>query len=353
MDNQSNDETETSELEINQPSRDDISKKKRSRLSRFGAVASVCFLIPMAILVASKLFEIEIPALIMIQAILGLVLLPSYAIFAFGLFSKRWLLSGTAAIIIVFHVVWALPELRPASDLSDSAKTAPHISLFTQNMLYKNENPSQISDYIKRKNPDFVFLQEVSYGNTKALKKSDAYKMYPYKHELPIGETTGIATWSKYPLSNTEVMFGSPFAQLRSVANVNGRNLVLWNIHTNSPVRGTGYDGVASWNKDMDLLKNRLHSETEDVLAAGDFNAAWNHSPFQDILGDMYKEGHVERGRGYARTWPVDNKSVGRIGGVVRIDHVLTTKNVVLTSIDESPANGSDHRGIFTHIALL
>ncbi len=153
-------------------------------------------------------------------------------------------------------------------------------------MLFSNKTPDEIADNIEKENADFVFLQELSYRNSQALKKTQAFKMYPYKQNVPIGETTGIATWSKYPLSEMDTAHASPFSQLRSVADVNGHRLVLWNVHINSPVRGA--NGVSNWKRDLTLLQSRLKTENGDILVAGDFNSTWTHKRFRNLMGSRF-----------------------------------------------------------------
>jgi endonuclease/exonuclease/phosphatase family metal-dependent hydrolase len=56
------------------------------------------------------------------------------------------------------------------------------------------------------------------------------------------------------------------------------------------------------------------------------------------------------RGKAYGMTWPRDRRIVPPL---VRIDHVLTTRGLVVTHLAVGTGKGSDHRPLVADVAVV
>lgn len=322
----------------------------RRSINALVLTTSVIAVALMLIVAFGYLLRVETSSLIAVQTFTTYLFMPSYLIFLFAFATKRRLLAGTAAFLIFCHVFWVFPEFAPAKSLPSEIADAPKITLYSHNILWDNKTPDAIAAAIERRNPDIVFLQEFSYRDFEVLRKSQAFTMYPHKQMAPGGGPEGIATWSKFPLIEKEVARFPGFPSLRAVADVNGRALVLWNVHVHAPLGGNSQ--VKDWKGDIVGLRERLRQESGDVIIAGDFNATWTHRRYQDLLKNGYHDAHVDRGQGNARTWPVNDMIGDKTRGLIRIDHAIASRDVVVTRIEEDPGNGSDHRALIVELAV-
>jgi endonuclease/exonuclease/phosphatase (EEP) superfamily protein YafD len=312
----------------------------------------LCFtaLLPMIGLAATWIFAVDVSARVAVmQSAMIYILLGAFPIFVFAVVAKRKMLGATAAFVAICHLFFFAPQMQSATALPKDVATAPHFSLLSHNIRYDNENPSLEVGEIQRVNADIVFLQEITPHGYQLLRDAGAFTAYPYHVLDTRNGATGLAMFSKFPLREATVKSGPGYPQQRAVADMNGRQIVLWNVHLRSPVAGP----IEDWRGDLDYLRNNLQAETGDVLVAGDFNATWSHTPFRKLIEGGYREAANDRGRGLARTWPVDGKLGQRTKGFIRIDHVLTRNKVRPVTIAEGTGSGSDHRAVITQLALL
>lgn len=315
-------------------------------------ISAICFLalMPMIGLALTWILSVDVsPPVAVLQASMGYILLGAFPILAFAVAAKRKALGVTAAFVAMCHVFFYAPQMQLATSLPEDAKTAPKITLLSHNIRFDNQDPLLEVEEIKRVNADLVFLQEITPIGYEILNEAGAFNDYPYSAIDSRMGARGLAIFSKHPLREASVEPSPGYPQQRAVANINGRDIVLWNVHLLSPVTGQ----IENWRADHEFLRKKLHAETGDVLVAGDFNSTWSHTPFRKLIDNGYREAANDRGRGYARTWPVDEKLGQRAKGFIRIDHVLTRNNIRPVEIEEAGGSGSDHRAVITRLVLL
>jgi endonuclease/exonuclease/phosphatase (EEP) superfamily protein YafD len=288
--------------------------------------------------------------IIVFETVTIYLLLPAYVILIFASFARRRLLFVGAAFLVLCHLIWFVPEFTSKRTIpKEELAHATHVTLYSQNVEFNNATPEKVGIQIRQINADIVMLQEFSTPDFNAMWAEGAFDAYKYSFVQTAYGPTGVGVFSKYPLSDSQLVSSPGFPQIRTVANVNGQSVVLWDVHMRAPVDGP----ITHWLGDFGQLKARIHSETQPTLVAGDFNATWGHRPFRELLTDGYHEAAVDLGQAYNRTWPVDTKRSAELDGFVRFDHVLYNSHLQATSQHEVPGGGSDHRGVVTHLALF
>ena len=121
--------------------------------------------------------------------------------------------------------------------------------------------------------------------------------------------------------------------------------LRLFAYHAVSPVAGLREE----WIEDLDALGAAVAAEHHPVVVAGDFNAMWGHRPFRRLLGRGLTDAAAARGSPFEMTWPRNRRLVPPL---LRIDHVLTTEGLVVTTIATGTGRGSDHRPLVADVAV-
>ena len=294
----------------------------------------------------------ELRFVVYVETFLVYVIAPSYLILIVMGFMRRRVIASVAAVLVVLHVGWFGTELFGSRQVSaaGSAQTKA-ITLYSHNILYENQTAELVGDQIKKTDADIVMLQEFSASDFSAINSVGGVDAYQYSFVRSLAGPRGLAIFSKYPLSETELVASPGYPQMRAVADVDGRNLVLWNVHVAAPV---GDNSVAQWKGDLTQLKNRMRVESIPTLVAGDFNATWGRRPFRDLTKGDFDEAAVAVGRGHSRTWPMKGpRFAASLGGLIRLDHVLYNAGLQATALHEVDGAGSDHRGVVTNLLML
>lgn len=210
---------------------------------------------------------------------------------------QRWLAAGLSIAIAwcMIGVVWIL---LPASQPPPGTN---RLKVMSFNVLAGNSEYESVNTLIRETDPDVITFLEYADNWHAAL--DGLSEQYPYYIRHPRWHGFGIAMYSKFPLSDSEMLqltkdrTDIPFL----VANVNfgGQTLRLAALHVLSPT-----------NRYRMELRNRQFSEVADYLSRsevptvvmGDFNCTpW--SPFlSDFLGQTgYRDSR--QGFGYQASW--------------------------------------------------
>ena len=310
-------------------------------------------LTPVLLLTGARILHWESTRTIVVfETTLPYLLVIAYPVFLFALAARRRLLAVLAAFVVLCHVLWVFPQFAEARHVPTSYRAGVHLTLFSQNVKYDNQSPEDVGAQIQKTNADFVFLEELSERDFDVMWQTDAFDAYHYSYVQTSYGPQGLGIFSKYPLSDAQLVTSPGFPQMRAVASVDGRSVTLWNVHMRAPVDGPVKQ---HWLGDLEQLHTRLQHEPGSVLVAGDFNATWSHRPFRALVTGGYHEADLDVGRASARTWPVDN-TLGPLGidfdGLIRLDHVLYRGTIQATASRGTPGNGSDHSGVVTSLAL-
>ena len=274
------------------------------------------------------------------------VYIPAYfAGLASVVLRSRWLLPA-AAVVIVFHLLWILPDYRPAEDIPEEARSAPTLRLMTANVFFENEDFGPVAAEILAVDADVVFIQEYGPEVEAALFESGAVQRYPYRYISMENQYFGLATYSKLPLVGPEALEagGRPF--IRATVNVSGVPVRLYNVHPTSPDLGEGR--AESWNDGWRDITDALSEETGATVVAGDFNMNQHHRWHRKLKADGMKSCHEERSRGNATTWP----QMRRLPPI-RLDHIFQGGQVVCLSVREGEGEGTDHKPVIAELAIL
>lgn len=304
--------------------------------------------VPLLVLAATRFLAWDSRAVLVgLNALTPIVPLPAWIVVVAAVALRRWPLLAAAVVVIVAQLSFAVPELRAATDVPPAARRAPSLRLFTANVFAGNTDAGPYADEIRRSRPDVVVLQESSPSFLAALEQTGVLRDLP--HRLVVSRTDPFAAFvaSRWALSEDDVVGadGRPVL-LRATVDHDGRRFRLFAFHAIAPFGGN----LAAWEDDLLLLKRAVDSERGPVLIAGDFNATWGNRQFRALLGSGLTDAAAARGQPFQMTW---SRSQRLVPPLLRIDHVLTSEHLVVTSIATGEGRGSDHRPIVAEVALL
>ncbi|MCB0996655.1 MAG: endonuclease/exonuclease/phosphatase family protein [Acidimicrobiales bacterium] len=301
---------------------------------------------PLVLVVARATGHLDVQLVFVASTFAPVVLVPAYAVLGFAVSARRWVLLAASAMCVVAHVAWTLPEFPHHPDLPAAAREAPRLTVYTHNVLFQRPSDAgALIDQILALDPDVIALQELTPPDATAIAASAIDERWPYSFVMDRDGPWGSGIWSKYPIIGQEhvlVTEGNvPAVRLRTPAGP----VTIANVHTNAP-----RDRAARqrWEHEFDLLTRWVQDQPGYVVVVGDFNATMQHAPFRDLLDTGLRDAHLERGDGWAATFPADRS----FPPVLRIDHVLVGDDVEVLEVGSGDATGSDHKPVWAVLAL-
>lgn len=242
---------------------------------------------------------------------------------------RKYILLGLASVALNawFVVPWYLPTDAP--DPSDA-----DVRLLHANLYASNTDTERLLALVEDIDPDLIVLQEFTPEWLAAMEP--LVPSYPYRVVEPRPDPFGIALYSKYPLDATTVVGSVPLGNPDIVATalVGGERL---NIISTHPMPPLGSNNYGSRNLQLDSVADLARRSPRPLIVVGDLNITmWAHH--YERLEEVSGLRNARRGFGIAPTWPV-----WLFPGIIPIDHVLVSDDIVVTDFVTGPNIGSDH----------
>ena len=284
--------------------------------------------------------------------IAALVCLPLFA-----LLNRRWKLPAIAlalglASAILIQSLDVLPYLVGPRQVPDAeaARVSDDntVGILLANVLITNRQADEFLQIVRDRDPDILMAMEVDAWWMEQLAPLDA--TYPYSVKQPNDVAYGLALYSKFPLSGTELKYFNkddvPSVHTR-VQLPSGRTFVFHGMHPVAPVPSKKYpDNKGEKEVAFDKLADLLARDTLPVIVAGDYNdVSWSHTA--RLFQDRGKLRNVRLGRGLYNTfdatspflrWPLDHYFVSAAFSVVELERL--------------PKFGSDHFPMYARFLL-
>ncbi|RMG89426.1 MAG: hypothetical protein D6712_01685, partial [Chloroflexi bacterium] len=227
----------------------------------------------------------------------------------------------------------------------------------TYNLKTEHESYDPLEAIIRAADADIVFLQELS-EPAEAQYTANLREQYPYYEGVTFGlSVMGLGIFSKYPIS--DVSFGWRdevwLRYMRAVVTVDGREVILYNIHTSPPIYGIAFDD-APRHDDISTVVALATQETAPVLIAGDFNAPDQTEDYR-LLAAHFTDTFAEVGYGLGVTWPQFGSFrsiVSVLRPFIRLDYIWHSEHFIGLNAEVWPeSGGSDHHPVRAELALL
>jgi len=325
--------------------------RRRTWLSRLMHVAAWCVTLGLLVVAALRIsyHDAAVP-LIWLNAFTLYVYLPAYVVLAVAVRRHHWLLAAASAAVVVCHVAWIAPDFQPATQYpratSTTAAASPPVRIFFANVRATNENYNGILSEIANADPDIVVLVEFHRWavRMRSLQWDSVMKPFVYGTPLANPHPGEVVVFSKLPVERQKKVWAAGRVCQEVDIPLAGTSLRLFCLHSPRPYMSLPQGYKAYWEK-----VTRLISEQPTPLAViGDFNGTQHSSVYQRLTSTGLRSAHVDRGRGYATTWPNGQQFVPPI----RIDHALISPDVECLDIAEGVGSGSDHRPLIVEIRV-
>ncbi len=240
-----------------------------------------------------------------------------------------------------------------------------------------------IFNYIKKKDPDIICFQEFYATNTNH-KFTENYivkrmKQYPHRYikyhytKFTIGRS-GIATFSKYPIINKQILKFENTTNSTIVTDIRikGKTIRVFNNHLESIRlnkqdidligKMRSVDGLDNEKENIiavakkmvnafkrraiqaDVIKKQIENSSFPVIVCGDFNDTPVSYVYHSMRGNL-KDAFVEAGKGFGGTYN------GRLPSF-RIDYILFDPSFKAYNYTRDKVELSDHYPVITTLDL-
>ena len=258
-----------------------------------------------------------------------------------------WLLL-TASLLQVAWITLIVARLllshvrhRPNKEgSSGSAMSILHV-----NVLYVNPTPNQAARDVIDNDADVLTFSELTTELLDALLAHEHAGRWPHRHVVLGPGADGVGVWSKYPLANArEGRLVTKTALLSQVTTDSGHRFSLVVVHPMPPVNRAK---TRDWAPSLRAIGEVVTMSDLPAIVIGDFNTTFWHGPLRDLFARGLRSAHLIHGQFLAGTFPI-----GRwLRPIVRLDHALVTKGVVVHDVHDFRVSGSDHLGIVVSVS--
>lgn len=267
-----------------------------------------------------------------------------------------FLMSGVVAAVAGFALLRRWPALvgafvvaaacvstqAPAYLAGNADATGPRLTVLAANIYYGGAD----LDALRREvagGVDVLVVVELTAEAAERITASEIGRTLPHSFTRPRRGGGGTGVWSRHPLRDPAVLPGFALNTMRMTVDA-PRPFTLYALHLVPPIPRSTHD----WAHELALLGDRLADEPPGpVIAAGDYNATWDHRQFRALATGGYRSASAASGDGPLLTYRAGRWYPPLIG----IDHVLI-RDIRAWQTRAVDIPRSDHRAVRADLQL-
>jgi endonuclease/exonuclease/phosphatase (EEP) superfamily protein YafD len=273
------------------------------------------------------------------------LLVPSGALLAGALLTRRPGLASLAATLVAYQAKCTWPWAKPPASAGE-AGGGPQLRVAFANVWRSNTDVEGILAELASAEHDVVGLAEVTDDHLEAIEAVLPPSTYPWRKVEPDGPdgSRGLTLVSRFPMERVEKWWTQGHPQLDAIVLVPGAvPLRLLVVHTWGPVGRK----ISRWRAQLAEIAVRAGGDASVIV--GDFNATLQHRSFARLVGTRWSVASTRGFGGWRATWPANRRSRPAL---FRIDHILAAPGVSICSGRAGRARGSDHRPVSAVLRL-
>lgn len=254
-------------------------------------------------------------------------------------FARRPRLAWIAAALSAMNLALIVPLYLGPATVADR----PVSRGMSLNVYFHNRDYERTLELIRREDPDFVLLLEVTPDWAEALRALET--TYPHGHLEPRKDSGGMALFSRVPIEDLEVRRLGEYGPSTIVARLTfpSGTLTLVGAHTSSPKTPQNF---MVRNEELLELGKMASERAGAVMLMGDMNCTSWSPYFQDMLAISGLR-DSRRGFGVEGSWPALPLPMR-----IPIDHCLATPDVSIKDRRIGADVGSDHRPLIVDFSI-
>jgi endonuclease/exonuclease/phosphatase (EEP) superfamily protein YafD len=258
---------------------------------------------------------------------------------------------GLIALNAFYVAPYVVPSIRPQNVVVEPSS---RLRICQINVNSRNLQYDRVIAYIKATNADVVLVEELTEPFAKEI--GQKLPQYNYVKTVPRPDPFGLGTYSRLPLSRSEIKYfaRSTFPTIVSdVTLKDASQITLIHVHA---VPSLSSKFFKSHIAQISEIAAEAHTSTNPVVAAGDFNATmWNGSMQRFVTDGKLRSAAV--GCGWLPTWPKElwqwgyNTVIETPLAMISIDHCIVDAKLRVDHFKVGEDVGSDHLPICVEVS--
>lgn len=270
---------------------------------------------------------------------LPVLLLVPWVIAVLAASSGHLLLLTVAVVLCAYHLVLTVPRLVKAPTPA-WVPGAPVIDLVVANVFVDNETPAEAARQLVATAADVVVVVESTAEFMAVFDAHGGADAYPNRIVDPdTASDYAVAVVTARELGpRSKFCAIGPLRLVVAEIELEGTNLLVVALNPRATLDS---DGNEIWKEQLQALEDFLPTLVGPVVVAGDLNSTRFRPEFEQIMALGYTDAIDDLGKGLSASFKLAARS--GLGGVVRLDHALTSSEVHGVSMKNLEACGSDH----------
>ena len=266
----------------------------------------------------------------------------AWVVLVVGLIAQKWLLAGSAAVLVAYQLVLLIPRLV-ASRVPHWVREAPKLDLLVANVFIDNKTPAALARALLARGGDVMVILEWNASFVREFDAAGGRDAYSYRVFDP-DDTSDYAVGivSKKPLlEESKVVTLGRLKLTKAAVDVGGPTLTIVGLNPTAAVDPGGFE---EWDQQLDALIRHVPSLRGPFVVAGDLNTTTYRPKVRELLATGLVDAHESLGQGLSSSFKLSADGVLAVpGAVVRLDHVFLSDDVRAVSAEDLPSEGSDH----------
>lgn len=251
---------------------------------------------------------------------------------------RRWAAFAGALVIAATCVFTQAPAYLGGN----VDATGPRLTVLAANIYYGDADIDALQREVAG-GVDVLVVVELTAEAAERIAASDIGRTLPHSFTRPRKGGGGTGVWSRHSLRDPAVLPGFALNTMRMTVD-GPRPFTLYALHLVPPIPRNAHD----WARELALLGDHLADEPDGpVIAAGDYNATWDHRQFRALSTGGYRNASAAAGDGPLLTYRAGRWYPPLIG----IDHVLV-RDVRALKTHAVDVPRSDHRAVRAELQL-
>ena len=237
-----------------------------------------------------------------------------------------------------YLVPWYIAAPRHELGFQGTPFKIIHTNVNTANRQYQ-----KVIELINAQEADVFVAQEVNSQWLKMLKPLEI--RLPYKIVKSRSDNFGIALYSRYPLTNAQIIYLGK-AKVPSISVQLAHAHKPLTIVATHPLPPISADYFAKRNDQLSHVATYLSTLKTPIILIGDLNITMWTGDYRRLVNDTGLI-NARQGFGLLPSWPTLLPFA-----LIPIDHCLVSKGIEVVGVSTGPDVGSDHLPLIVELAL-
>jgi endonuclease/exonuclease/phosphatase (EEP) superfamily protein YafD len=253
--------------------------------------------------------------------------------------AREWR-SGVLALLGA--VLAAIPTFDYLQPIPAPVRAESSLKALSVNVWFRNDDRSELVDYLEASGADLFVLQEVSEAEARSL--AATLPSFPFAYTEGAAATDSVL-FSRWPIREASIvpLAADGTSALSAIIDWQGTQITVMGVHLHWPI---GPRSSARRNQELIGIAALAQAQRGPLLVLGDFNI----TPWSAHFTQMLDAAHLRDcavGYGLQPTWPSHMRPIG-----IRIDHCLASAHWRTLDAWVGPHVGSDHRPMGVQLQL-